>query len=173
MIAGWRRRFGLAFLFGIMPDLLSFGLLMAVRIIQGSYTPGKPALHTIPEWLYINYNFTHSLVIAGILWAFLWWRNRELAVPFSAWIIHIMMDIPTHNSRFFPTPFLWPLSDFTVEGFSWGQRWFMILNYSCLLVLALFFVAARERRRRKSKLTVSPAPQAELLSGSRSNSRST
>ncbi|MFC1613994.1 hypothetical protein ACFL5K_01720 [Gemmatimonadota bacterium] len=153
MTAGWRRRFGLAFLFGVCPDLLSFGALTVLRIIDGQFRPGKPALHTIPDWLYTAYDYTHSLIIIGLVWAFLWWRYRWLAVPFSAWVIHIVMDIPTHSYAFFPTPFLFPVSDFKVDGISWGQRWFMILNYSLLLAMALVFIIARERRRRGSLKT--------------------
>jgi len=147
MLAGWRKRFGLAFLFGISPDVFSFGLWMVFRAAQGYVQKGKPPLHILPEWLDTVYSITHSLIIAAAVWALLWWLNRELAVPFSAWIVHILFDIPTHSHRFFPTPFLYPLSDFTVDGVSWGQRWFMILNYSALLVLALLWIMARHRRR--------------------------
>ena len=152
MIAGWRRKFGLAFFFGVCPDIFSFGFLAAVRIIEGQFRPGKPPLHSIPDWVYTVYDFTHSLVIVGLVWALLWWLYRGLAVPFSAWIIHILVDIPTHSFAFFPTPFLFPLSDFKVDGISWGQTWFMILNYSLLLVMALAFITAGERRRRSLKV---------------------
>jgi len=158
MIAGWRRKFGLAFLFGVCPDLLSFGLWIAVRIIDGRFRAGRPPLQTIPDWVYTAYDYTHSLMIIGLVWALLWWRCRELAVPFSAWIIHILVDIPTHSFAFFPTPFLFPISDFKVDGISWGQTWFMILNYSLLLVMALAFITARERRRRRS---LADAPRRE------------
>ncbi|HLA39458.1 MAG TPA: hypothetical protein VJ417_05640 [Candidatus Glassbacteria bacterium] len=163
MIAGWKKRFGLAFLFGMAPDLLSFGLWMAIRWMHGQLQQGRPNLHALPDWLHTAYNFTHSLIIIGSIWALLWWWQRELAVPFSAWIIHILCDIPTHTRRFFPTPFLFPLSDFTVNGFSWGQRWFMILNYSCLLVMATAWIISRHRRRKSSKLIIKRQASAEGL----------
>ncbi|MCE5272610.1 hypothetical protein LLH00_15120 [bacterium] len=149
MIAGWKRRFGLAFLFGTAPDLLSFGALMALRILQGRFHPGKPSLDTIPPWVHTSYDFTHSLVLVGGLWWLLWLKKRDLAVPFSAWPLHILFDIPTHSREFFPTPFLFPISRFTVDGISWGQRWFMILNYSCLSAFSIVWLVHRHRARKK------------------------
>ena len=151
MIGGWRKRFGLAVLFGIAPDLLSFGALTVVWVVQGQFQPGRPSVSTIPQWVHVSYDFTHSLVIIGAVWAVLWWWKRELAVPFIAWPLHILFDIPTHTREFFPTPFLFPISDYTFNGFSWGQRWFMILNYSCLAALSLFWATNRYRRRKRGE----------------------
>jgi hypothetical protein len=128
-------------------DTPAFGALMAVRIVTGTFTPGKPELNTIPDWLFTAYDLSHSLVVAGAVWLVLWFTARWIAVPFSAWLIHILLDIPTHTRAYFPTPFLWPFSDYTFDGFSWGQGWFMLLNYSCLLVLALCWTYFRQRRR--------------------------
>ena len=80
MIGGWKKRFGLAFMFGVAPDILSFGALILLRVIQGRFQPGKPELSTIPEWVHISYNFTHSLIIIGGVWGILWWFKRDLAL---------------------------------------------------------------------------------------------
>jgi hypothetical protein len=50
------------------------------------------------------------------------------------------MDIPTHTSDFFPTHFLYPLSNVHVNGMSWGSPWFMLLNYSVLLIIYGFLI---------------------------------
>jgi uncharacterized SAM-binding protein YcdF (DUF218 family) len=50
------------------------------------------------------------------------------------------MDIPTHTSDFFPTHFLYPLSNVHVNGMSWGSPWFMLLNYSGLLIIYGFLI---------------------------------
>ncbi len=149
MICGWKRRFGLALLFGLAPDLLSFGALIVVKLAQGAFDPGKPPVGTIPQWVYTAYDYTHSLVIVGAVWGLLWWKKRDLALTFSAWPIHILFDIPTHTREFFPTPFLFPFSRFTVDGIEWGQRWFMILNYSCLSLFSIFWLVNRHRRARQ------------------------
>jgi len=70
-------------------------------------------------------------------------RNTMHQTPYSftfcwemtGWFIHVLMDIPTHSGVLYPTLFLWPLSDWYYDGNSWGTLWFMILNYSCLLIV--------------------------------------
>jgi hypothetical protein len=61
-----------------------------------------------------------------------WWLTGALPLAYLAWLGHILVDIPTHSKRFFPTPFLWPISDYKVDGISWGVRWFMLANYGSL-----------------------------------------
>ena len=65
----------------------------------------------------------------------------------TGWFIHVLMDIPTHSGMLYPTLFLWPLSDWYYDGNSWGTLWFMIANYSCLLMV---FILLRFVRKVKS-----------------------
>ena len=65
----------------------------------------------------------------------------------TGWFIHVLMDIPTHSGMLYPTLFLWPLSDWYYDGNSWGTLWFMIANYSCLLIV---FMLLRFVRKVKS-----------------------
>ena len=65
----------------------------------------------------------------------------------TGWFIHVLMDIPTHSGMLYPTLFLWPLSDWYYDGNSWGTLWFMIANYSCLLIV---FILLRFVRKAKS-----------------------
>jgi hypothetical protein len=69
--------------------------------------------------------------VAGIVYYF--WK--EWALLLGGWPLHIIMDIPTHSREFFPTPFLWPISDVTFNGISWATAWFMIANYSLLAIV--------------------------------------
>ena len=152
LTAGWKKKFWLAFLFGIAPDMCSFGLWMVIRILQGNFVPGKPSLESLPDWLFVAYNFSHSLIIIGALWFVLWFTARNVAIPFLAWPLHIVLDIPTHSKAFFPTPFLFPMSDYTFDGIRWDQSWFMILNYGALFVVAFLWVFFRRRRKVESGL---------------------
>lgn len=68
----------------------------------------------------------------------------------SAWAIHILIDIPTHSDKFFPTQFLWPLSNYKFYGIIWATPWFMIINYGAL-VIAFFIVPHETERKRKNK----------------------
>lgn len=119
--------------FGVAPDLLSFGLFFVQRLLWGGLPFGKPELPVIPEYVYHIYNFTHSLVMFGLaaLVAYLW-RGKRMWWPMWVWALHIVIDVFTHGRDFFPTPFLWPVSGYTVNSFSWGEPWFLALNYTAL-----------------------------------------
>lgn len=67
----------------------------------------------------------------------------------GGWLLHILMDIPSHSYDFYPTPFLWPISDFKINGFHWGTPWFMITNYSLIIIsyLILYFLKKRNKKR--------------------------
>lgn len=54
-----------------------------------------------------------------------------------AWPLHILIDIPTHTAEFFPTPFLWPVSNFHVDGISWGNPF---IFYPDLILLVLSYL---------------------------------
>lgn len=64
----------------------------------------------------------------------------------GAWFLHILMDIPTHTYRFYPTPFLWPVSDVKLNGFSWATPWFMIVNYSIIILIYLYFYLKKQKK---------------------------
>jgi hypothetical protein len=63
--------------------------------------------------------------------------------PLGAWGLHILCDIPTHSTRFFPTPYLWPLPTPFVNGMPWARGWFMLTNYACIgLTYLIIFLTA-------------------------------
>src|SRR5438477_11668878 len=118
----WRRAFWL----GMAPDLLSFGPFFLTRIGDigerwANHRFGPPDPSIIPAYVYHAYNVTHSLVV----WAALFlvvskWRGNWFW-PLAAWGLHVLCDIPTHSTRFFPTPYLWPLPTPFYDGHSWGN----------------------------------------------------
>jgi len=118
------------------------------------------------------YHISHSFVVFLLLF-FLGWMVRwygllqngkaNLVSPLSTgkgahtctppwemfgWCIHILMDIPTHTGLLYPTLFLWPLSDWYVDGNSWGTKWFMVINYSVLLIVFLLLRIAGKKKSR-------------------------
>ena len=123
---------GLAMLFGCMPDLFSWGIFSFHALTNGF--AGRPDLSQIPQWTWTLYGITHSLFIFSAILLIIWFIFRKIPFFVWAWPMHILIDIPTHSREFLPTPFLWPLSDWHFPGFSWGQVWFMILNWSLILV---------------------------------------
>ncbi len=145
-------RYGIAFLFGIMPDMLSFGILFALTIlgfVSGpEFASGPPPMSSIPEYVHHLYNITHSFFVAGAVIALVWWWHEAPLMEMFAWPLHILVDIPTHSTKFFATPFLWPVSDFKIDGVSWSHPYIFIPNVIFLLGLHLWFYFKRRGRQR-------------------------
>jgi hypothetical protein len=138
----------MAFLLGMMPDLLSFGPFFLMWAFHGfaGHTPGEPPNPAlIPAYVYHAYNVTHSLVIWGSMAVLMRLTLKRLPLILWAWPLHIVCDMPTHTTAFFPTPYLWPFTTPYINGFSWGQRWFILLNY-CLIIIAYAIFAASRRK---------------------------
>ncbi len=102
---------------------------------------GPPDAHIIPAYVTHAYNVTHSLVVWAIILVILRLVIRSpgrTLWPFGAWGLHILCDIPTHSTRFFPTPYLWPLHTPFYNGHSWGNKTFMIANYTLITLTYAF-----------------------------------
>lgn len=140
----------LAAFFGVLPDFLSFGPHFAASALNG-FEFGKPELSSIPEYVFIAYNVTHSLVIFAIVLGLVYLFTKKIFLPLFAWALHILIDIPTHTTDFFPTPYLWPLPTPYINGFSWGNKYFMLLNYTALILVYLFYVFHVHKRIRKKR----------------------
>jgi len=132
------RRFSAAFVLGMAPDLISFGLFHAtrpgwLRLRLAGEISGPPPLSILPEFVFHAYNLTHSLIVWGALFSLIWMIRRHPPWVFLAWGLHVLCDIPTHSSSYFLTPYLWPLPTPFVEGISWAAPWFVMTNYTALL----------------------------------------
>ncbi len=140
-----------SFFFGIMPDLFSFGILFALSILSIASGPdfrsGPPDPSSIPSYVHSLYNVTHSLVIASIVIGSVWILNDKPFVELFAWPLHILVDIPTHSNTFFPTPFLWPLSNYSFDGISWGTSYIFFPNLFVLVCLYIWFYFSRRKMR--------------------------
>jgi hypothetical protein len=95
-----------------------------------------------------SYNYTHSLIFFLVVLAIvLIARKGKVYWPMFGWLLHILIDIPTHRG-FYETPFLFPLSGFRfTHGISWGHPVFMIINYSALILVYLgIFLVSRKKK---------------------------
>ena len=143
----------LATAFGVAPDALAFGPELVRSIISRKTkkwrkvdeTTFDEINRTIPRWVFRVYDITHSVPIWCTVFFGWWWLTGALPLAYLGWLGHILVDIPTHSKRFFPTPFLWPLSDYKVDGISWGVRWFMIANYGSLTIAYIAIMLAAWR----------------------------
>ena len=142
---GYRKYRWYSFLFGALPDLFSFGIYFIHSIFfSSSPLMGRPTRSEIPEWVYSLYDISHSLVIASIFIFIAYKINKEFAFPMLAWPAHIILDFFTHSIEFFPTPILWPISDFKFDGIPWSNPIVFFTNVICIFFLFIY-------RRKKSK----------------------
>jgi hypothetical protein len=75
-----------------------------------------------PRWMRALHHAFHSLplaIVGAVIFRFLSgrWPRHELA----AWVLHIIIDIPTHSRQPWGPRFLWPLSRVAVDGISWPE----------------------------------------------------
>ncbi|MBU4352747.1 MAG: hypothetical protein KJ939_06765 [Nanoarchaeota archaeon] len=113
-----------------MPDTLSWVIYFIFNLFNGGF--GEPHLDSIPDWVFTLYGISHSLVTWGAVILALYIILRKVPLYVYAAPIAIFMDIPTHSREFLPTPFLWPVSNWYFPGFSWGNGWFMLVNYALI-----------------------------------------
>jgi hypothetical protein len=149
----WQQRKRLlAGLYGVLPDLLSFGLLFVGELghITGR---GPPPVESLPSWLFVMYNITHSFVVWLALFGLVWLVMRKPPILLGAWGIHIICDVFTHTPAYFPTPVFWPLSDWVyVHGVSWAHPVFMAVNYGSLAVVYGIIVWHAYTRKKPRKV---------------------
>ena len=137
---GYRKYRYLSFVFGAIPDLLSFGIYFLFNLILNPSTIkfGKPNLSEIPEWVFSLYNFSHSLIISIIFILIIYKINREISFTMLAWPFHILLDFFTHSIDFFPTPILWPISNYRFDGIPWSNSYIMITNIVCIFLIFIY-----------------------------------
>ncbi len=142
---------GLASFWGVFPDILAFtigfiwllwnlafsGLSFADLPNPNSVEPITQDTLFIFQLTSVLYKISHSAIIFFIIFFIAFLIFRRPIWELGGWFIHIIFDIPTHSYKFYPTPFLWPISGWKFNGFSWGAPWFLILNYSALIIVYL------------------------------------
>ncbi len=140
---GYRKYRWYSFLFGALPDLFSFGIYFCYIILfSSSPLMERPTRSEIPEWVYSLYDISHSMVIASIIIFIVYKINKEFAFPMLAWPAHIILDFFTHSIEFFPTPILWPISDFKFDGIPWSNP---IIFFTNVLLIFLLFIYRRKK----------------------------
>lgn len=166
-----------AIFWGIFPDLFSFTLLfiwIGFSLITGSYSPvdlqkvdayepvGMNA-GTLFNLTNVLYKLSHSLIIFACVFLLVWGIKVLLYKKFNKtdgliplvmlfWLLHISIDIFTHSYEYYPTPFLWPISDFMFNGISWVNTTFMIINYTLIIIIyGYIYYLFRRKSKKKNK----------------------
>jgi hypothetical protein len=128
---------------GIFPDLFAFSIpfviafwniIIGARTIQFFGTKNQVAAGL--NLSHDLYQFSHSLIIFVVIFLIVWTIKKRPPWALLGWVFHILIDIPSHSLAFFPTPFLFPISNYHFPyGIAWSNMWFMIINYSALLIV--------------------------------------
>lgn len=149
-----KRSFWLGFTFGVLPDLCSFGVFMVARLIESltsgawQMTAGKPELADIPAYVHTLYDITHSFVIFAVVFGVVWvWLGKPLW-EMLAWPFHIFLDLFTHSTEFFPTPYLWPFAHSSVDGIPWSTPIIFFTNVASLVLIYCVYWYRKLRGKR-------------------------
>lgn len=157
-----KKKFNLwkAALFGMFPDIFSFVIPFFIFFIIIILKTGfnfanlfasiqSPPYSNIIEMLY---NISHSLIIFSFAFLLVWLIFRKPIWILFGWLLHILIDIPTHLFGYFPTPFLWPISNFKVNGLIyWREPLFMVVDVVLLAIVwsAIFYLERGKKKRKR------------------------
>ncbi len=138
---------GWATFWGVFPDLFAFGIPIVLAIptlIMHGFSFDRHSLGGLPATLY---QYSHSLIIWAIVFVIVWIISKRPRLALLGWLLHILIDIPSHAATFYPTPLLFPISDFLfTHGVSWASTPYMIINYSLLLIASLYLFLRKKNR---------------------------
>ena len=138
-----RPSFWLAFVVGLAPDLLSFGILYGAVTLGMADAPdfsrGTPPESSIPQYVHQLYNVTHSFLVFLVVFLLVWRLCQRPLWELAAWGLHVLVDVPTHSFAFFPTPVFWPLSNWKFDGWQWMTPAILVTNYILLLIGYVWF----------------------------------
>ncbi len=118
------RRPAIALLVANGPDLVFYLTYPAWVLAQGR---GLDAIRAgdwpdPPSWIETAHHCLHSIpVVVATAGAVRLVTGRWPAEAAKAWLGHILVDIPTHARARWGPRFLWPLSDYAADGWSWAE----------------------------------------------------
>ncbi len=77
----------------------------------------------------------HSQIVFLMVFGITSFLARRIVFEMLGWLLHILIDIPTHSFSYYATRFLWPVSDYHVDGIAWWTPWFWAATYAALGVV--------------------------------------
>lgn len=134
---------GWAAFWGVFPDFFAFTIPFCIALYRVAFTGttlaslrdhhGLAGGFDIVAYLY---QFSHSLVVWAAVFLIVWFFAKRPRYELLGWALHILIDIPSHAIGFYPTPFLFPLSEYRFPyGIPWSNMWYMLINYTALLLV--------------------------------------
>jgi len=137
-----------AVIFSLVPDI---GYLIIVLYILFATPRGVPyALSYVPPTAEVPYFMLHSFVFLAVVALLFYKFKREMLPALSGWALHIIIDIPTHDEPLL-TQFLYPVSDFGIQGTTWLNVWVLLINYCALGVVYSILLVKQILKKPKAK----------------------
>lgn len=134
-----------AITWGIVPDLIPFGIPLVFGVVSGNSFDHHSVVGNL-DIAGIFYPFTHSLVIFLAVFLIIRIIRKKWYVPMLGWGFHILMDIPLHTPDYFPTPFLFPISNWTLPfGIAWSTPYIWISTW--VIVLSWLFLSYKKKNK--------------------------
>lgn len=159
-------KMGWAVFWGVFPDFFAFTIpfvILFYRIIFGPLEwadwprpveePAPGDALSIFRGTEILYSLSHSLVVFFVIFLGIWLMRKKPVWELGAWFLHILLDIPTHTYKFYPTPLFWPFFNWKFNGFLWSEPWFLILNYTAIIIV--YWLLRKRDSRPKPHQTIS------------------
>lgn len=72
-------------------------------------------------------------------------------VPLLGWWSHVVIDVFTHSSDYYPSPVLWPVTREGLDGLAWNTPGFVAVNYAALAATYLWLLRRRRSEREESR----------------------
>lgn len=144
---------------GMFPDFFAFTipfLLGFYQLLWGTGSLSDFSHHRLSAGGFdiaaYLYQYSHSLVIWFGVFIVVWIIKKRPQYELFGWALHILIDIPSHAINFYPTPFLFPISEYRFPyGISWSNTWYMLINYTLLATIWGSILISKFKQKRLTK----------------------
>src|ERR1035437_1607699 len=139
---------GWAVWWAAFPDVLAFGPAFAAGLwlrLSGAPNAGSADGHLLPH-VHVGvspYPAGRILIVFLLVVRRVAILTRRIVFEMLGWLLHILIDSPTQSLRYYATRFLWPVSDYRIDGIAWWTPWFWAAKYAALVLV--YFVLWKKR----------------------------
>lgn len=123
----------------VLPE--GWSVLQAYAHALPHYQPVLPPL--VEAFMHHLHCTMHSAIVAGSVTLLIWMSMGRFWWPLIGWWSHVVIDVFTHSSDFYPSPVLYPFTQEGFDGLAWNTPWFGWLNYGVIALLWLWLSRSR------------------------------
>lgn len=141
----------------VVPDLAhSLPVLAWVAAGDGTWAQGlayawaTPSTEPVlPQWVRLWSHHlhctTHSVLVAAAVTVVCWPWRRVMWLPLVGWWLHIVIDVFSHSTEFYPVPLFYPITQRGFGMVAWNTPWFAALNYGALVAVTIWLWLTRRK----------------------------